>query len=73
MNESIAQTMSRTINTSLTTPYCWVVTLFIFGGETIHDFTLALIVGITSGTYSSIFLACPLWAMFRGDLKTAKA
>ncbi|HHY04235.1 MAG TPA: protein translocase subunit SecF [Thermoanaerobacterales bacterium] len=72
INESIAQTMSRTINTSLTTLIA-VVTLFIFGGETIRDFTLALIVGITSGTYSSIFLACPLWAMFRGDPKTAKA
>ncbi len=72
INESIAQTMSRTINTSVTTLIA-IVTLFIFGGETIRDFTLALIVGITSGTYSSIFIACPLWALFRGDLKTAKA
>ncbi len=71
-NLSISQTITRSVNTSLTT-LLTITALFLLGGETIKDFTLALIVGISAGTYSSIFIASPLWSMFRGKLKTAKA
>jgi len=56
MNASINQTLSRTIITSLTTMLV-LVALFIFGGEIIHGFSTALIVGIFVGTYSSIYVA----------------
>jgi preprotein translocase subunit SecF len=56
MNVSINQTLSRTIMTSLLTLLV-VLALFIYGGETIHGFALALIIGIVIGTYSSIYVA----------------
>jgi preprotein translocase subunit SecF len=56
MNISINQTLSRTIMTSALT-LCVVVALFVYGGETIHGFALALIIGIVIGTYSSIYVA----------------
>ncbi len=59
MNVSINQTLSRTIMTSATTLLV-VVSLFIFGGQVIHGFALALIVGIVIGTVSSIYVASPL-------------
>jgi preprotein translocase subunit SecF len=51
--------MARSINTSMTTLLV-LLALYFFGGETIHYFALALIVGITVGTYSSIFVASPI-------------
>jgi len=71
-NLSISQSLPRTINTSLTT-LLTITVLYFFGGETIKNFTLALIVGISTGTYSSIFIASQLWSMFRGKTKIAKA
>jgi preprotein translocase subunit SecF len=59
MNVSINQTLSRTIMTSGTTLLV-VLSLFIFGGQVIHGFALALIVGIVIGTVSSIYVASPL-------------
>ncbi len=59
MNVSINQTLSRTIMTALTTMLV-VVALFIFGGQVVHGFALALIVGILIGTVSSIYVASPL-------------
>lgn len=56
MNISINQTLSRTIMTSVLTLFV-VVALFVYGGETIHGFALALIIGIVVGTYSSIYVA----------------
>ncbi|MFQ5644378.1 MAG: protein translocase subunit SecF [Thiogranum sp.] len=56
MNVSINQTLARTIMTSLTTLLV-LIALFSFGGEIIHSFALALIVGVLVGTYSSIFVA----------------
>ncbi len=56
MNISINQTLSRTIMTSLLTLFV-VVALFVYGGEAIHGFSLALIIGIVIGTYSSIYVA----------------
>lgn len=56
MNASINQTLSRTIMTSVLT-LCVVVALFLYGGEAIHGFSLALMIGIVVGTYSSIYVA----------------
>jgi len=56
MNMSINQTLSRTIMTSVLTLFV-VIALFVYGGETIHGFALALIIGIVIGTYSSIYVA----------------
>jgi preprotein translocase subunit SecF len=56
---SLQQTWVRSINTSVTTLGALVAILF-FGGESIRDFALALIVGIVTGTYSSLFIASPL-------------
>ncbi|MBU1947776.1 MAG: protein translocase subunit SecF, partial [Candidatus Eisenbacteria bacterium] len=53
---SINQTLSRTIITASTTLFT-VLALFILGGQVIHDFALAMLLGITIGTYSSIFVA----------------
>lgn len=59
MNKSLNQTLNRTIITSLTTLIV-VVVLYFIGGEVIHDFAFALIVGVIIGTYSSIFVASPV-------------
>jgi len=56
VNISINQTLSRTIVTSLTTLLV-LIALFIFGGEVIHGFSLAMIIGVVVGTYSSIYVA----------------
>ncbi|MDT8283768.1 MAG: protein translocase subunit SecF, partial [Gammaproteobacteria bacterium] len=56
LNLSINQTLTRTLITSMTTLLV-VIALFLFGGEIIHGFALALIVGIGIGTYSSIYIA----------------
>ena len=58
VNHSLSQTLTRSINTSLTTLFV-LFAIFFFGGETLKYFSLALILGIASGTYSSIFLASP--------------
>ncbi len=64
INASISQTLSRTILTSLTT-FIVVFILYCFGGDAIHGFAFALVVGVVVGTYSSIFIASPalLWLM----------
>jgi len=56
LNASLSQTLSRTLMTSLTTLLV-LVALFYFGGEMIHSFALALLVGVLIGTYSSIYVA----------------
>ena len=56
INIAVNQTMSRTIMTGLTTLLV-LIALFVFGGETIHNFSLALILGILVGTYSSVYVA----------------
>ncbi|MBO0346280.1 protein translocase subunit SecF [Roseibium limicola] len=69
---SINETLSRTTLTSLTTLLA-LIALWIFGGEVIRSFTLAMIFGVVIGTYSSIFLAAPFLILFnlRGDGKSA--
>jgi len=59
VNHSILQTFARSIMTSLTV-ILTLLALFLFGGAAISDFILALLIGIVSGTYSSIFVASPL-------------
>lgn len=59
MNKSINEVLSRTIVTSLTT-FLSAMALFFFGGEVLHDFALAMMIGIVIGTYSSIFVASPV-------------
>ncbi|MDP9003499.1 MAG: protein translocase subunit SecD, partial [Verrucomicrobiota bacterium] len=68
MNDSINQTLSRTILTSTVT-LIPILCLFFFGGPVLRDFALAIIVGVVVGTYSSIFIAAPIvlwWTRARG-------
>lgn len=64
VNISINQTLTRSVNTVLTTLFM-VVALLLFGGATIKDFALVLLIGFVCGTYSSIFLASPLLVLFK--------
>ena len=59
VNSSINEVLSRTFNTSITTLVV-VVVLFLFGGEVLRNFALALSLGIIVGTYSSVFVASPI-------------
>lgn len=63
VNDSILQTLTRSLNTSLTALLV-LFTLLIFGGESIRWFVVALLIGIASGTYSSIFNASPLLVLW---------
>lgn len=60
VNDSINQTIGRSVSTSFTT-IIMVVLLFILGTDSVREFAFPLIIGITAGTYSSIFVASPLW------------
>ncbi|NLG86450.1 MAG: protein translocase subunit SecF [Firmicutes bacterium] len=60
VNRSIMETLTRSINTALTTMFA-VIALLLFGGETTKVFALALFIGLLAGTYSSIFIASPIW------------
>ena len=67
VNNSILETVARSVNTSLTVLFT-LLALFLFGGQSIRMFVLALMIGIASGTYSSIFNASPLlvtWQNYR--------
>jgi preprotein translocase subunit SecF len=59
MNKSINQTLTRTVMTSGLT-FLTVIALFLFGGPVLHGFSFALVCGIIVGTYSSVFIACPI-------------
>ena len=63
-NKSITQTLSRTINTSLTT-FVMVLMLFILGVSSIRDFSLPLMAGLICGSYSSVFISCSLWYVMK--------
>ncbi len=64
-NRSINEVLSRTLITSLTTLLA-ALALFLFGGAVIHDFALAMILGIIVGTYSSVFVASPIVLLWKG-------
>ena len=68
MNQSITQTFTRSINTSLTT-FVMVLVLFIMGVSSIREFALPLMAGIICGTYSSVCLTGALWYV----MSTAKS
>jgi SecD/SecF fusion protein len=59
VNAAVSSTISRTLNTSLTTLIV-LLAIFLFGGESIKGFMLALIIGVIVGTYSSVFIATPI-------------
>ncbi len=65
IDNSIWQTMTRTCYTVGTSLFA-VVSIFLWGGETIRNFSFAMLVGFGSGAYTSIFLAGPLWLFLRG-------
>jgi preprotein translocase subunit SecF len=78
VDRSINQTLSRTVLTSGLT-FLTVLSLFLFGGEVLHGFSFALVIGILIGTYSSIFVASPMlvayqdWRQSRGGKAVAVA
>lgn len=70
-NESINQTLSRTIFTNLTTLFV-VFSLYAFGGEVINDFAFSLLVGCIAGTYSTMYIASPVSLFFHNLLFAPK-
>lgn len=70
-NDSVNQTLARTLMTSFTTLLV-VLALFFLGGEVIHGFAFALLVGILVGTYSSIFIASPVMLQLKGVWQTSE-
>ncbi|MGA2034047.1 MAG: protein translocase subunit SecD [Thermoguttaceae bacterium] len=70
INDSTNQTLSRTLLTSFTV-FLVVVILYFFGGQAIHGFAFALIIGVATGTYSSIYVAAPilLWMVHPKEMK----
>jgi preprotein translocase subunit SecF len=69
INLSVNEVLSRTIVTSMTV-FIAVITLLVFGGIVLRNFALALAIGIVIGTYSSIFVASPVVALWRGEKMT---
>ena len=70
INMSINQTLSRTILTSFTV-FLTVMALYIWGGPVLHDLAFSLLVGVVFGTYSSVFISCPI-VLFFENLQLAK-
>jgi preprotein translocase subunit SecF len=71
VNESIIQTLARSLSTSLTVLFT-LLALLLFGGESIHWFLVALLIGVASGTYSSIFNAAPLLVLWEEQREKKK-
>lgn len=72
VDDAVNQTLTRSINTTVTV-LLTLVSIFLFGGETLHYFALALIIGFIAGAYSSIFIASTLLAWWRKSRATAKS
>ena len=71
VNHSLLQTMGRSFNTSLTLVFS-ILALLLLGGESIRDFLLVLLIGITTGTYSSVFIASMFLVSWQqGDIARA--
>lgn len=66
VNKSISQTIVRSINTVITVLIA-VIALYIFGSSAIATFSLALLIGLIAGAYSSIFIASPLWIIWKSS------
>lgn len=74
INHSVNQSLGRTLNTSLTT-FIPVIILFLFGGSVLRGFSLALLIGVVVGTYSSLYVANPIlhaWTMKAGGARKAR-
>jgi preprotein translocase SecF subunit len=71
INRSINEVLARTFNTGFTTLLA-VGTLFFFGGEVIHDFALAMVLGVFVGTYSSWFIASPFLIVLNNEAPVLK-
>jgi len=67
VNHSIVQTLSRSINTQLMTVEFMLLALVLFGGVTLQQFAATMLVGLASGTYSSIFIAAPLLVIWENQ------
>ncbi len=67
VNHSIVQTLQRSINTQLMTVQFMLLALALFGGVTLREFAIILLVGLFSGTYSSIFIAAPLLVVWENN------
>jgi len=72
INKAINETLSRTIMTSLTV-FLTILSLFIFGGEVTRGFAFAMLIGVITGTYSSIFVAAPILMDFAKDKPLGEA
>ena len=70
VNKGVNETVIRSINTSVTT-LLTIVVLYFVGVASIKEFALPIIIGILVGTYSSIFIASPIWSMLKGEKKSA--
>jgi len=70
INGAINQTLSRTILTSMTVFFV-ILCLFLFGGSVIHDFSFAMLIGVVTGSYSSVFVASPILIAYE-ELKWRK-
>jgi preprotein translocase subunit SecF len=68
---SVRETLGRSINTSLTVLLV-LVAVYLFGGESVKQFNLVLILGVLVGTYSSIFIACPLLVVWNKLARESK-
>jgi preprotein translocase subunit SecF len=72
INEAINQTLGRTVITS-GTALLTALALFFFGGEVLHGFAFTMVVGIITGTYSSVFIAAAIVSFWRGTAPTRAA
>jgi preprotein translocase subunit SecF len=72
INESVNQTLGRTIIVS-GTALLTALALFFFGGEVLHGFAFTMIIGIITGTYSSVFIAAATVSFWRGSAPTRAA
>jgi preprotein translocase subunit SecF len=68
MSDSVSQTLSRTILTSMTV-FIIVLCLYLMGGDVIHGFAFAMLIGVITGTYSSIYIAAPFVLIFHKNKK----
>ena len=71
VNDSVNQTLSRTLLTSLTV-FIVVAVLYVAGGEAVHGFAFALLIGVITGTYSSIYIAAPILLWLVGKRHTSR-
>ncbi len=69
VNRGVSETLKRSIYTSVTT-LLTIIVLYVVGVQSVKEFALPIIIGIVIGTYSSIFIASPIWSMFKKEKET---